>query len=494
MINKQQFRKLKALIAGGTTLKQAALQVGISDKTSRKYNRVETYPVNIDPRQYSTREDPLLKIWSLAIEKLSNDSRLDAKALFLYLHKEHPTDLPKNALRTFQRRVKTWRANNGVSKEVFFPQVHIPGELSESDFTHMEELKITINGKPYPHMLYHLVLTYSNWEFVKICFSETFENLLDGFQKAMQDLGGVPKYHQTDQLTAAVTQYPSKEEFTKSYTDAMAHYKVIPLKIQVRKPNENGDIEKSHHVLKHALDQNLLLRGSRDFQTEVEYEKYLKDFIRDQNAPRHKQYLEEKEKLMPLPVNPIGYIKKYKIKLSNFSTLNISKNTYSLPSCYIGLYLCCCVDVDEIKVYFDNRLIATLPRLKGSGNATIRYQDIIEWLVKKPGAFKKYKYFDFLFPSTNFRFAYDYLVKSDHLNATKQYLNILNLASKNESKVESILKMYLQSGENFDFKTIADAVDSPKEEKIFLDIKIPSIDLNNYDKLLQGSNICQLQN
>ena len=44
--------------------------------------------------------------------------------------------------------------------------------------------------------------------------------------------------------------------------------------------------------------------------------------------------------------------------------------------------------------------------------------------------------------------------------------------------------MYLQSGENFDFKTIADAVDSPKEEKIFLDIKIPSIDLNNYDKLL----------
>ena len=149
---------------------------------------------------------------------------------------------------------------------------------------------------------------------------------------------------------------------------------------------------------------------------------------------------------------------------------------------------------DEIKVYFDNRLIATLPRLKGSGNAAIRYQDIIGWLVRKPGAFKKYKYFDFLFPTTNFRFAYDFLVKTDHLNATKQYLNILNLASKNESKVESILKIYLQSGENFDYKIIANSVDTPKEQKILIDIKIPSINLNNYDKLLQGSNICQLQN
>ena len=266
MIGIQKFRKLKQLIAEGKKLSKAALDCNVSDKTSRKYNKLDRYPVNVKPRDYLTREDPLTKIWQVAEAKLKAEPRLEATILFQYLRKEYPDDLPEIALRTFQRRVKDWRANNKVSQEVFFSQVHIPGELSQSDFTHMESLKITINGVLFPHILYHLVLTYSNWEFVKICQSESYENLAEGFQKAMQDLGGVPLYHQTDQLTAAVTQYSSKEEFTKNYTDLMAHYQVTPLKIRVRKPNENGDVEKSHDVLKDAFDQALLLRGSRDFQ------------------------------------------------------------------------------------------------------------------------------------------------------------------------------------------------------------------------------------
>ena len=92
----------------------------------------------------------------------------------------------------------------------------------------------------------------------------------------------------------------------------MAHYQVTPLKIRVRKPNENGDVEKSHDVLKDAFDQALLLRGSRDFQSIEEYDKYLKDFVRKKNESRHKKYLEEKVKLNPLPTNPVSYIKKYR--------------------------------------------------------------------------------------------------------------------------------------------------------------------------------------
>ena len=495
MIGLQKFRKLKQLIAEGKKLSKAALDCNVSDKTSRKYNKLDRYPVNVKPRDYLTREDPLTKIWQVAEAKLKAEPRHEATILFQYLRKEYPDDLPEIALRTFQRRVKDWRANNKVSQEVFFSQVHIPGELSQSDFTHMESLKITINGVLFPHMLYHLVLTYSNWEFVKICQSESYENLAEGFQKAMQDLGGVPLYHQTDQLTAAVTQYSSKEEFTKNYTDLMAHYQVTPLKIRVRKPNENGDVEKSHDVLKDAFDQALLLRGSRDFQSIEEYDKYLKDFVRKKNESRHKKYLEEKVKLNPLPTNPVSYIKKYQIKLSKFSTLTILKNTYSLPSCFIGFVLCCWVDFDEIKVYYGNKLIATLPRIKGSGNASFRYQDIIEELVKKPGAFKKWKYFELMFPTTNFRLAYDFLKEKNPLNASKQYLKILNLASKNESKVDFVLAQYLQRRENFDYTIISDAVNLQgvfASSKDF-DVKISLPNLNIYDQLLQGKNQCLLQ-
>ncbi len=63
-------------------------------------------------------------------------------------------------------------ATEGPAHEVYFVQEHRPGELCESDFTHLTELAVTIGGQPFPHMLYHFVLTYSNWETGTICASE----------------------------------------------------------------------------------------------------------------------------------------------------------------------------------------------------------------------------------------------------------------------------------------------------------------------------------
>jgi hypothetical protein len=46
----------------------------------------------------------------------------------------------------------------------------------------MNSLEITIHKQTFEHMAYHFVLTYSNWEFVKVCFSESFESLSEGLQ------------------------------------------------------------------------------------------------------------------------------------------------------------------------------------------------------------------------------------------------------------------------------------------------------------------------
>jgi hypothetical protein len=67
-------------------------------------------------------------------------------------------------LRTFQRGVRRWRATQGPEKEVFFSQVHEPGRVCASDFTHMTSLEVTLTGQRFDHMLFHFVLTYSNWE------------------------------------------------------------------------------------------------------------------------------------------------------------------------------------------------------------------------------------------------------------------------------------------------------------------------------------------
>jgi hypothetical protein len=89
---------------------------------------------------------------------------LEGKTIFEYLQRRYTGRFAEGQLRTLQRRVKVWRATEGPVREVFFAQRHQPGRLSASDFTHMSELGITIQGQSFPHLLYHLVLTYSNWE------------------------------------------------------------------------------------------------------------------------------------------------------------------------------------------------------------------------------------------------------------------------------------------------------------------------------------------
>jgi len=72
-----------------------------------------------------------------------------------------------------------------------------------SDFTHMTELGITIQGQTFAHLVYHFVLTYSNWEAGTICYSESLESLTEGWQNAVWEVGAVPVGHRTDSLSSA---------------------------------------------------------------------------------------------------------------------------------------------------------------------------------------------------------------------------------------------------------------------------------------------------
>jgi len=74
------------------------------------------------------------------------------------LQDNHPGRFPDGMLRTLQRHVRKWRALQGPGQEVFFPQEHAPGQQGLSDFTSVGELRVTIAGRPFAHILYHFVL------------------------------------------------------------------------------------------------------------------------------------------------------------------------------------------------------------------------------------------------------------------------------------------------------------------------------------------------
>ena len=126
---------------------------------------------------------------------------------------------------------------------------------------------MTIAGEPFPHMVYHFVLTYSNVEAASICFSETFEALAEGIEKALWQIGGVPEQHRTDHLTAAVRHLrkEEREDWTLRYQALMQHYGMQPTWNNQGVAHENGDVEQSHHRFKQAVDQALRARGCRDF-------------------------------------------------------------------------------------------------------------------------------------------------------------------------------------------------------------------------------------
>ena len=249
------------------TQELAAAKAGMDVKTARKYLADGRLPS--EQKAGAGRGERARTRSSRSGKKFARRSDanpgLEAKTLFEALQRECPGEFADGQLRTLQRQIKRWRALEGPGREVFFAQVHVPGRLGQSDFTHMNELGVTIGGQSFPHLLYHFVLTYSNWEDVTICYSESFESLSEGLQNALWELGGVPLRHRTDRLSTAVNNMSDEKEFTDRYEALLRHYRLEGQKIQAGKANENGDVEQRHHRFKRAVDQALMLRGSRDF-------------------------------------------------------------------------------------------------------------------------------------------------------------------------------------------------------------------------------------
>ncbi len=272
------------------------------------------------------------------MEQLKRDPARPRSTLFALLCERHPGRYRPTQIRTLQRHIARWRAVYGPEQEVIFQQRHQPGERAQSDFTQMEDLGVTIAGEPFPHMVYHFVLTYSNVEAVSICFSETFEALAEGIEKALWQIGGVPEQHRTDHLTAAVRQLrkEDKEDWTVRYQALMRHYGMQPTWNNTGVAHENGDVEQSHHRFKQAVDQALRARWTRDFSSRAAYERFLQDLVCKRNQTRDARFTAEKERLRPLPAAPLVPCKEVRVTVSRFSTIHLDSNVYSVPSRLIG--------------------------------------------------------------------------------------------------------------------------------------------------------------
>lgn len=474
------------MVQSEKTLAVAAAKAGMDEKTARKYRRSGELPSQMKAEHtWRTRRDPFSKVWDEMRAKLEDNSGLEAKTLFEYLQRREPGQFADGQLRTLQRRVKVWRATEGPAREVYFAQVHRPGELCQSDFTDMNGLGITIRGETFNHKIYHFVLTYSNWEDGTICFSESFESLSEGMQNSLWKLGGVPKSHRTDQLTAAVQKPDQPEEFTQRYSALLRHYALEGCKIQAAQPNENGDVEQRHHRFKRALDQALMLRGSRDFADRAEYAEFLRKLMEQLNAGRKERFAEELKVLRRLPDRRLDACKRIQARVGMGSTVRASHNVYSVNSRLIGEQVEVRLYVEQVEVWYGQRLVDAMPRLRGDGKHHIQYRHIIDWLARKPGAFENYRYREELFPTSRFRIAYDALKLGQPARHDKEYLQILRLAAReSELAVDNALRQLISADRTIRFETVEAIVRSGQTPPAVTDVMIEAVDINAYDALL----------
>ncbi len=498
MIKDGHVRELRRLLPLGKPLAASARMTFMNEKTARRYRDDDRLPSQRKkPRDYRTRIDPFADVWTDVQRRLEAEPRLQAKTLFQWLQETHPGRFPDTTRRTFERRVARWRSVDGPGKTVIFEQVHHPGRLAASDFTVCDSLDVRIAGVRFEHTLFHCVLTYSNVESVSLCFSESFEALSEGIQNAFWEFGGVPQRHRTDSLSAAVHNHSSAKLHTDRYTALMEHYGCQPERTNPRCANENGDVESQDGHLKNRIDQALLLRGSRDFATREAYFAFVQQLVARGNANRRERFAAEQAKLAKLPDCRLDTDDLLVgIKVSRSSTIQVRANTYSVPSRLIGSKVDVCVAAETITVTHHGHVVQTMQRLYGKQRVAINYRHVIDSLVRKPGAFANYRYREEMFPSSQFRIAYD-MLRETHAEkvADKKYIGILELAAhESQEAVSDALRVMISAGKPLDVDEVRRLVEGAAQLPAATDVEVEPPDLSDFDLLLQHPDMESLCN
>lgn len=490
-----QVRKLMEEMTKRGRIGDAAMKAGMHRQTARKYVEAGDLPSTmVAPRDWRTRSDPFEEHWPDIEARLRATPGLEAKTLFELLEEAHPGRYAPGQLRTLQRRVKHWRAAQGPEREVVIAQRHRPGEAAQTDFTSTGELAVTVAGQVFAHLLCVLVLPYSNWQWATICASESIAAIRRGVQRALFQLGRVPRYHQTDCSTAATHRIPDgqarcfedgKRPFNEAYLALMRHYGMTPRTTEVGAKEQNGDVEAGHGALKRRLEQALLVRGSRDFESADAWQAFVDGILRKVNAARSKRVVEDLAAMRELDVAKLPEYVEDEVRVSEWSTVRVRHNAYSVPSRLIGEWVRVRIFEDRIEVRFADEVQLTCERLLGRNGHRIDYRHIIWSLVRKPGGFARYVYREEMFPSLAFREAYDAIqVVRPGTKGDLEYLRILHLAASTmESDVVTALALLKLAGKSVTADAVRDLVTTRAPTEVPSLARSP-IDLVEYDALL----------
>ena len=392
----------------------AAARAGFSAATGYRIAQDPRLPSDKRTPRERRRPDPLAVVFDTeVVPMLEASPGLRPVAVFEELMRRHP-ELGAGVRRTLERRIRQWRALHGPEREVIFRQTHEPGRLGLSDFTDMADLGLTVAGAPLPHRLYHFRLAFSGFEHAHVVLGgESFVALTVGLQDALWGLGGAPREHRSDSLSAAFRNLAVEveDDWTVRYAALCSHYGMAASRNNRGLAHENGTIEAAHGHLKRAVEDALLLRGSRDFDTVADYRRFVDELVGRRNARNRKRIDAERAVLRPLPSRRAEDGEQAMVTVTSSGGFMLRRVFYTVPSRLIGHRLRVRLHDDRLEVFLGGTHLMTLPRGRGYGDRrrahVVDYRHVIHTLRAKPMALPGLVYRDQLFPRDAYRRLYD---------------------------------------------------------------------------------------
>ena len=435
----------------------AAAKADISFGTGARLDADPRLPSQKRQPRERRRPDPLEPYWdSEIVPLLEATPGLRPVTLLGEMRRRHP-EFSANLRRTLERRVRLWQALQGPEREVIFRQEHPPGRQALSDFTDATDLGVTIADVPLRHRLYHFCLAFSNWEHAHVVLGgESFVALAAGLQNALWALGGAPREHRTDSLSAAFhnLEPDTAEDLTRRYETLCEHYGMTPTRNNRGVAHENGSVEGPHGHLKTAVRQALLLRGSSDFADLDAYRRFVDELIGRANADRRKLLEIERSELQSLPPRRTDDFDEELVTVTRNSGFMLRHVFYTVPSRLMSHRLRVRLYDDRLDCFLGGTLVLTRPRGRPpGGNRTgyvVDYRHVIHSLRRKPMALRDLVYRDQLFPREAFRRAWDVLIDTQsERHACRTMVGLLALAHDRacEAELADALQTTLDAGD-----------------------------------------------
>lgn len=469
----------------------AAAKAGFSSASGYRIADDPRLPSQKKTARGRRRPDPLAEVWDGEIVPILKAAPgIRAIAVLEEIRRRHP-EISPGIRRTLERRMRAWRALVGPEQDVIFRQEHEPGRLGLSDFTDTSVLGIMIVGVALEHRLYHFRLAFSGFEHAHVVLGgESFVALAEGLQNALWALGGVPLEHRSDSLSAAFCNldHDAREDLTQRYQELMRHYDMTPTRNNRGVAHENGSIESSHGHLKKALEDALMLRGSRDFDHLDAYRCFVDEIVGRRNANNRRRIELERPKLAQLPKRRTADHEEKIVTVTSSGGFILRRVFYTAPSRLIGHRLRVHLYDDRLDCFLGSTPMMTLRRGRPvsdrKGGHVVDYRHVIHALRKKPMALPNLVYRDQLFPRQAYRKAFEALrAEVGDKRACQVTVELLALAHDRacEAELAQAIDAELDAGRLPDLALLRERFGPSPASVPVIDVKL--VALNAYDEL-----------